>query len=90
MDVDREVLAYPGITADAMLAEPSHQVVRKAMAEVTSMPLVALAQGEVPATALLAVNPSAEAALDALNQALWDAYADRLEDFASLREELHE
>ena len=87
MGVDREVLAYPGITADAMLAEPSHQIVRKTLAEVASLSFDVLAQGDVPDSALLAVNPSADAALDALDQALQDAYVDRLQDFASLHEE---
>ena len=86
MHVDREVLTYPGVTADAMLGDSAHQTVRKAAAEATAMSLVALAQGAMPQDALLAINPSDDPSLRALDRALNDTYSDRLEHLASLRE----
>ena len=86
MHVDREVLTHPGLTADAMLGDSAHQTVRKAAAAATAMPFVALVQGAMPKETLLAINPSDDPSLRALDRALNDTYSDRLEHLASLRE----
>lgn len=87
MDSDRHFLEQPGITADWMLADPGHQVVRKAVGGAAAIGLAGLA-GDMPALATLALDTgSGDPRLKALDAALWDAYGSHLGEYAWLRDE---
>ena len=88
MDTDRLFLEQPGITADWMLSDPGHQVVRKAVGASAEIGFAGLA-GDVPALSRLALDigqggPAESKALDA---ALWDAYGSRLGEYAWMRDD---
>lgn len=89
MDTDRMFLEQPGITAEWMLDDPAHQIVRTASAEVSATGMAAAAGDTAAFTRLaLGAGGSSVPALRALDTALWDAYGDRLGEHAHrLREE---
>lgn len=87
MDADRIVLEQPGVTADSMLAEPAHQLMRKALGEVTAVGFAAAAIDTEALTKLTLGTGSGDPDLQALDAALWDSYGGDLAEYAPLREE---
>ncbi|MCY4015370.1 MAG: hypothetical protein OXG82_21990 [Gammaproteobacteria bacterium] len=87
MHSDRRFLEQPGITAEWMLADPGHQVVRKAVGGAAAIGLAGLA-GDTAALARLALDiGQGDPALKALDAALWNAYGSHLGEYVWIRDE---
>ena len=87
MRSDRLFLEQAGITADWMLADPGHQVVRKASGVIGTIALVGIT-GDTAALARVTLDMGqSDPELKALDAALWDAYGSHLGEYAWIRDE---
>ena len=87
MAEDSRLLEQPGVTADAMLAEPGYQAMRKALSAIRAISMIAVSKDTAALTRLF-ISGAVVPELQALDSALWAAYGDQLGEYArQLREQ---